>query len=120
MKLLPLFRLRDYHPLGCAFPGDFDYQSRSSIHTTSPSVLPQTDSACPVSFSLSANREIIIYFLFLPVLRCFNSQRSSTNLKDLCIQKSSDQSLHATPRSLSQLATSFVKTQTKLSVYQYK
>ena len=36
------------------------------------------DSVCPFPFSLAANRGIIIYFLFLPVLRCFNSRRRSS------------------------------------------
>ena len=42
--------------------------------------LSQRDSVCLMPFSLSANKGIIIYFLFLPVLRCFNSRRDSTQL----------------------------------------
>jgi hypothetical protein len=67
--------------------------------------LSTTDSFCPSPLSLSANKGIIIYFLFLRLLRCFNSPRTSTFL---CIRKSRDQCLHAAPPSLSQLATSFV------------
>ena len=37
------------------------------------------DSACPIPFSLAANKGIIIYFLFLLVLRCFNSQGISSS-----------------------------------------
>ena len=79
--------------------------------------LSTTDSVCPLPFSLSANKGITLCFLFLPVLRCFNSRSSSASRR---IRKSRDQSLHATPPSLSQLATSFIKTKTKLSAYQYK
>ena len=70
--------------------------------------------------SLAATNGIIIYFLFLQVLRCFNSLRSphtpmysmydSRVLPRLGfpIRKSPDQSLLAAHRSLSQLSTSFI------------
>ena len=76
------------------------------------------DSVCPFPFSLAANRGIIVYFLFLEVLRCFNSLRrfSFLNVLRSRIRKSQNQFSHANPLSLSQLATSFITTQTKLSV----
>ena len=64
-------------------------------------------------------RQSLNYFLFLQILRCFNSLRSlyytmysCNNAKRLCfagspIQKSTDHGLFASPRSLSQLTTSF-------------
>ncbi len=38
--------------------------------------LSTADSVCPLPFSLAANKGIIIYFLLLRVLRCFNSPRA--------------------------------------------
>ena len=64
-------------------------------------------------------RKSLFYFLFLRVLRCFSSPGSLTHTIDSCaytvalptvsslIRKSTDQSSFATPRSLSQLVTSF-------------
>ena len=42
-------------------------------------IFSNIDSVCPVPCSLAANRGIIVYFLFLPVLRCFNSRRISSS-----------------------------------------
>ena len=75
---LRLFSLhvRDFHPLWCLFP-------EASIHdtsTTARSYYP--DQALPQGrFGLFPGRspllgESLVYFLFLPVLRCFSSQRS--------------------------------------------
>jgi hypothetical protein len=45
----------------------------------------KADSACPFPFSLAATKGITICFLFLLVLRCFNSQRifSSRNNSEI-------------------------------------
>ena len=60
------------------------------------------------------------YFLFLRVLRCFSSPRSpprkrvTTSLWPGCpIRKSPDQRLFAPPRSLSQLITSFIASESQ-------
>ena len=69
-----------------------------------------------LSRSLATTREIIIYFLFLSVLRCFSSRRVPTvqltvcqafNLAGCSIRKSAGHGLFAPHRSLSQLITSF-------------
>jgi hypothetical protein len=44
--------------------------------------ISQEDSARPLPFSLSANKGITYCFLFLPVLRCFNSRRFSPSRGD--------------------------------------
>ena len=74
----------------------------------------------PLSRSLAATQEIIIYFLFLRVLRCFsspgarhkamNSLYGSQTLLWLGspIRISADHNLFAVPRSFSQLTTSFI------------
>ena len=85
---------------------------------------PQPHGACPVvwplSLPLAATQEIIIYFLFLRVLRCFSSPGAPHKAMDSLygvqalpwtgfpIRISPDQCLLAAPRSLSQLAASFV------------
>ncbi len=61
------------------------------------------------------------YFLFLSLLRCFSSggwlllcsRWYIFNIPGCPIRKSSDQSLFAAPRSLSQLTTSFIASQTQ-------
>ena len=47
------------------------------------------------------------WFLFLPVLRCFNSRRTRTGNKPCTIRESRDQRMHAPTPGLSQLATPF-------------
>ena len=84
---------------------------------------PQPRRACspvwPLSRSLAATQEIIVYFLFLRVLRCFSSpgalhmpMNSAHDGQTLLwpgspIRISADQYLFAVPRSFSQLTTSF-------------
>ena len=66
--------------------------------------------------SLATTEGIIIYFLFLEVLRCFSSLRllsalsrvAAIRLSGCPIRKSADQRLFASTRSLSQLITSFI------------
>ena len=85
---------------------------------------PQPQRACslvwPLSRSLAATQEIILYFLFLRVLRCFSSpgalhipMNSVYDDQTLLwpgspIRISADHNLFAVPRSFSQLTTSFV------------
>ena len=85
---------------------------------------PQPRRACspvwPLSRSLAATQEIILYFLFLRVLRCFSSpgalhipMNSVYDDQTLLwpgspIRISADHNLFAVPRSFSQLTTSFV------------
>ena len=84
---------------------------------------PQPQKACslvwPLSRSLAATKEIILYFLFLRVLRCFSSpgalhvpMNSVHDDQTLLwpgspIRISADHNLFAVPRSFSQLTTSF-------------
>ncbi len=84
---------------------------------------PQPQRACslvwPLSRSLAATQEIILYFLFLRVLRCFSSpgalhipMNSVYDDQTLLwpgspIRISADHNLFAVPRSFSQLTTSF-------------
>ena len=64
-------RLRGYHPLWLAFPGVFC----SDTFTFRLSSTPKTRrlSVWALSLSLAATQKIVIYFLFLRVLRCFTS-----------------------------------------------
>lgn len=50
--------------------------------------LSTADSVCPTSFSLAVTKDIIIYFLFLRVLRCFNSPSMSISRYYLTIKLS--------------------------------
>ena len=71
--------------------------------------------------SLATTWGIIIYFLFLEVLRCFSSLRLPPNLigwdsfriPGCPIRKSPDQRSFAPPRSLSQLITSFIASESQ-------
>ena len=45
--------------------------------------LSKVDSVCPIPFSLAAIRGITFCFLFLPVLRCFNSRRRFSSQNSL-------------------------------------
>ncbi len=68
------FRIRGYHPLWRYFP------VASTIHRLCNSNRSPTTPArrlvWPVPRSLAATNRIIIYFIFLLVLRCFSSQGS--------------------------------------------
>ena len=113
---LSRFRLRGCHPLCLTFPGN------STIHSdTSSQSLPQAHYRLGLGFSDFARHYFRNHFcfLFLQVLRCFSSLGSLRKTMDSSydtttllvvsslIRKSADHSLCATPRSLSQLVTSF-------------
>ena len=106
-------RVRDCHPSGRRFP--------SPVPLASPQIIPVRNPAAAVTAtvwagprSIASTKGITCCFLFLRLLRCF----SSPGLPRIAvlrwpavgcpIQKSPDQSLFATPRSLSQLITSFI------------
>ena len=82
-------------------------QPRRCVATTPVWALPR---------SLATTWGIIVYFLFLRVLRCFSSPRSLTTVvvrlsfrQSGCpIRKFTNQRLFAPPRDLSQLITSFI------------
>lgn len=62
----------------------FSFQRNSTRHLGDyvhhiSTFLSEKDSVCPPPFSLSANKGITFCFLFLPVLRCFNSRRASVS-----------------------------------------
>ena len=86
---------------------DVVLQPQGGIATTLVWALPR---------SLATTRGIIVYFLFLEVLRCFSSLRSphtfvwwlSFRQPGCPIRKSMDQSLFAATHGLSQLITSFI------------
>ena len=110
-------RVRGFHPLCPAFPKQFCFSS--NVQRWGP--LPRT--YCYIRFGLFRFRSPLlsesIFFLFLQVLRCFSSLGSPRKTMDSSydttalpvvsslIRKSADHSLCATPRSLSQLVTSF-------------
>src|SRR5690606_603559 len=71
--------------------------------------------------SLATTTGIITYFLFLQVLRCFSSLGSPHDKSWYCIfnavgcpiRTSADQSVFASPRSFSQLITSFIASESQ-------
>jgi hypothetical protein len=68
-------RVPGCHRLWRAIPGDFRCHSdRACASPTTPK--PQGVSVWAKSVSLAATQDISVDFSFLPVLRCFNSQRS--------------------------------------------
>ena len=72
------------------------------------------DSVCPTSSSLAVTNDIAYCFLFLHLLRCFNSvgSQSSTDQTVNClgspIRQSWDQRMSAPTPSLTQLTTTFI------------
>ena len=130
-----LFRLKDYHLLWYTFPGistinwicnSLKIKSYSGILQPPSDVTSEKFGLFPLRSPLL--RELLppacasgqVCFLLLQVLRCFSSLGMSSpptlRRRDIpiyigigCpIRKSSDQSLLPTPRSLSQVATSFI------------
>jgi hypothetical protein len=107
-----LLHVRGYHPLWPAFP-------RCSISIRFNYVVLQPLQDYSYRFGLFRVRSPLLtesfsYFLLLQVLRCFSSLRFSAFARlffkqaGCPIQTSTDQSQFATPRSFSQLITSFV------------
>ena len=76
LRILPCcsrFRLRDFHSLWSAFPKPFDYLSQSLMQSITPSCTHDGLGSFPFARRYSGNR---VFFLFLPVLRCFSSRGS--------------------------------------------
>ena len=100
---------------GCFFQKNILIQHvKSCCHSYNPT-LAETSVVWTISVSLATTSEIITYFFFLRILRCFNSPsalliRDSFSLQKLGypIRKSTDLKFSASPRSLSQLNTSFI------------
>ena len=117
-----ILRIRNYHPLWLNFP---EHSSRNQ-HATSRSYNP-ADALPQQRFGLFPVRspllgESLDYFLFLQVLRCFSSLRSPPHEKcgeqpfrllGCPIRKSPDQRSFAPTRSLSQLITSFIASESQ-------
>ena len=110
------FRLQDYHLLWWDFPVFFSYLNFILYRVLNPST--STGLGCsPFARRYLENR---FFFLFLRVLRCFSSPGlplltygfSKEYLRvtqvGFPIRKSPDQSLFATPRSISVLIPSFI------------
>ena len=110
------FRLRVFHALWIYFPEVFSYLPRYMLCVQTPC----RSMVWALPISLAATIGIIIYFLFLRVLRCFSSPRSphiamyslyvtyGSPYVGFPIRISTIHSLFATPRSFSQLTTSFI------------
>ena len=74
--------LRGFHPLWQTFPGHFSFAGEKeagplTLHL--PRVSPR-DSVWTVPSSLAATEGIPFWFLFLPLLRCFNSGGSHSHV----------------------------------------
>jgi hypothetical protein len=103
------FCLREFHPLCCNLP------ITSTMHCFNfvANPKPRINSVWAFPFSLAATQGIIIYFLFLWLLRCFSSSGSLLNFEmTLCVGFPHSEifgSQRFTARqSLSQLYTSFI------------
>ena len=113
----PLIRLRGFHPLRPAFPKQFCFKFRSLARVLHPAHI----AICGLGSSDFARHYFRnrYFFLFLRVLRCFSSPGSPRKTMDSfydtaalpavssLIRTSADLCLCATPRSFSQLVTSF-------------
>jgi hypothetical protein len=74
--------LRGFHPLWQTFPGHFSFAGEKEAGPLTLH-LPQVslqDSVWTVPSSLAATEGIPFWFLFLPLLRCFNSGGSRSQL----------------------------------------
>ena len=68
-----MFNLRGCHSLRLAIPGKFDSQKKEFMLTTSLSLFREKIRFVLYPFRSRLLRISLIYFLFLRVLRCFNS-----------------------------------------------
>ena len=116
---LPLirFRVRDSHPLWCAFPGHLPYRVFRFLATLQPQ---SRLNATGLGFSPFAHHYLgnHCYFLFLRLLRCFSSAGLPPFRNSPCglgcpIRISADYRLFAPPRSFSQLITSFIASESQ-------
>ena len=115
--------LRDYHPLWCGIPADFGFTFREyqSPNTTSLLSFDKRFGLPYTAFGRPYSRHRDC-FLFLRVLRCFNSPRSRSQrdrygftVAGGPIRESSVQRLLAPTRGLSQLGTPFISARAKPS-----
>ena len=114
-QVIYLFRIQDYHLLWFNFPEIFCYKYISHVAVLQPHHCRNNDGlgCSPFARHYLGNH---YYFLFLRLLRCFSSPGSPSNKLEYhafsmvgCpIRKSPDQRLFAPSRSLSQLITSFI------------
>ena len=111
------FRVRDSHPLRCAFPGRFPYQLFAGVAV----LLPRARlDARGLGFSPFAHHYLGNHccFPFLRLLRCFSSAGSPPLRDSPCglgcpIRTSADRRPFAPPRGFSQLITSFVASESQ-------
>ena len=116
-QVYKLFRLRDYHPLWSNFPDGSSIIYNSITQSYNPN-LAETKLVWAVSRSLATTREIIIIFsssgyLDVSVPRVCVFRRLVFNQPGCPIQKSTGQKLFAPNRSLSQLITSFIASESQ-------
>ena len=111
------FHLRDFYPLRFTFPGIFGYCYSCDVGLLYPTHI----TICGLGWSDFARHYFRnrFYFLFLRVIRCFSSPGSpyyamylrnntiTLLMVSFLIRISTDLCLFATPRSFSQLVTSF-------------
>ena len=115
-----MFHLQDFHLLWFNFPEEFCYKSTVHIVVLQPlHCRNNTGLGCsPFARHYLGNH---YYFLFLRVLRCFSSPGSPSDKSEYLafnqvgcpIRKSPDRRLFAPPRSLSQLVTSFIASESQ-------
>ena len=101
--------IRGCHPVSRSVPGDFS-QSIGRFRSVRTPHCPKA-SVWTVSRSLAVTDDISCWFLFLLVLRCFNSERSLLReaiAVGIPIRRSQVLRLRAAPLGLSQLGTSVV------------
>ena len=110
-----LFRVRAFHPLWTSFPTNSTIIYKSILQSYNPD-FAETKSVWAISISLATTQEITFVFsssayLDVSVQRVSVSRRLVFNQPGCPIQKSTDHKIFASPRSLSQLITSFIASQ---------
>ena len=81
IPLCPIvLRIRGYHPLRPLFPGEFSSHARYNGAVLQPRRCVATTPVWALPRSLATTGGIIVYFLFLQVLRCFSSPGSPHRL----------------------------------------
>ena len=93
---------------------DLSTEVKSKVYTPHLPHFTKWDSVCSISVSLAVTNDIAYCFLFLHLLRCFNSvgsQSSRINMQSMLgspIRQSWVQKMYAPRPSLSQLTTTFI------------
>ena len=111
-----MLRIRSFHALWLHFPEHSAHNLSCHGVVLQPRRCPRTSAVWALPRSLATTQGIIVYFLFLGVLRCFSSPRMPTditvcqafNLAGCPIRRSTGQGSFAPHRGLSQLITSFI------------